>query len=151
MMDILVDRFVSDNDATISKVNVDRGFVCFGLEDEYRETKVANETRIPAGNYPVRMRREGDFHNRYAIRFQDIHRGMLHIQNVPNFEFILIHCGNTDEDTAGCLLVGSLALTQPGQMAVTQSTEAYRRLYLMVRDAAANGNLNIRFEDNDRR
>ena len=31
---------------------------------------------------------------------------MLHITNVPNFEYILIHCGNTDEHTSGCLLVG---------------------------------------------
>ena len=32
--------------------------------------------------------------------------GMLHVLDVPNFKYILIHCGNTDEDTAGCLLLG---------------------------------------------
>ena len=31
---------------------------------------------------------------------------MLHVLDVPGFEYILIHCGNTDEHTAGCLLVG---------------------------------------------
>ena len=50
---ITVDRFKSDDDATLSKVDIDGQFVCFGLEDEYREDKVANETRIPAGRYRI--------------------------------------------------------------------------------------------------
>jgi hypothetical protein len=75
---------------------------------------------------------------------------MLHIQDVPKFEFILIHCGNTDEDTEGCLLVGSQALTEPGDMRVTQSVAAYQRLYQRVLSAALGGNLSISFEDNDR-
>lgn len=149
-MEIIVDRFVSDDDSTVSRVNVDGSFVCFGLEDEFREDKVPNETRIPANSYSVGLRTEGGFHARYANRFPDIHRGMLHIQNVPDFEFILIHCGNTDEDTAGCLLVGSQALTEPGDMRIAQSTAAYRRLYTQVVDAAENGELTIRIEDNDR-
>ncbi len=62
-MEILVDRFVSDDDATISKVAVDNQFVCFGLEDEFREEKIAGETRIPVGNYQITLRTEGKFHH----------------------------------------------------------------------------------------
>jgi hypothetical protein len=149
-MEIYVDRFVSDDDTTVSRVSVDGAFVCFGLEDEFRETKVAAETRIPAGTYNVALRTEGRFHNRYSSRFAGIHRGMLHILDVPGFTYILIHCGNTDEDTEGCLLVGSQAMTEPGEMRVTQSTAAYRRFYPIVVDAAVAGDLTIRFEDNDR-
>jgi hypothetical protein len=149
-MDIVVDRFISDNDTTISRVNVDGRFVCFGLEDEFREEKVASETRIPAGTYDVRLRTEGGHHARYAVRFKEWHRGMLHLQDVPGFTYILIHCGNTDEDTDGCLLLGSQALTEPGEMRITQSTPAYQRFYSLVIDAAAGGQLRIRFEDNDR-
>lgn len=147
---ILVDRFTSDDDTTISRVLVDGNFVCFGLEDEYREQKVSKETRIPAGTYNITLRTAGSFNTRYAARFPDIHRGMLHIRNVPNFKWILIHCGNTDEDTAGCLLVGSQAVTEPGDMKIINSTAAYRRLYSMVVDAAANKSLSITFLDNDR-
>jgi hypothetical protein len=149
-MQINVDRFVSDADTTISRITVDGSFMCFGLEDEYREEKLVGETRIPAGVYKVRLRTEGGFHSRYQQRFPEFHRGMLHIQDVPGFEWILIHCGNTDEDTMGCLLVGSQAITTPGDMSITASTDAYRRFYPMVAPAAENGDLTIAFQDNDR-
>jgi len=148
-MVIEVDRFVSDADTTISQITVDGEFVCFGLEDEYRETKLSKETRIPAGTYQIKLRKVGTHHKKYSVRFADIHKGMLHIQNVPKFTGILIHCGNTDEDTAGCLLVGSQAITEPGDMKIINSTAAYRRLYSIVVNAAEAGNLTITFLDND--
>ena len=149
-MIIEVDRFISDADTTISRVSVDGAFVCFGLEDEYREEKLVGETRIPAGRYHIGLRTEGGFHQRYQVRFPEFHQGMLHILNVPGFEWILIHCGNTDEDTKGCLLVGSQANTTPGNMCIVSSTEAYRRFYPLVMPAARDGNLSISFVDNDR-
>ena len=149
-MKIDVDRFISDEDTTISRVLVDGQFVCFGLEDEFREDKIVGETRIPAGTYQVTLRTEGGFHQRYSDRFREFHRGMLHVRDVPNFEFILIHCGNTDRDTAGCLLVGTQANTDHGNMSVVSSTVAYRKFYPMVVGAAANGDLTITFSDNDR-
>ena len=149
-MKIDVDRFISDEDTTISRVMVDDRFVCFGLEDEYREEKIVGETRIPAGTYQVTLRTEGGFNQRYANRFREFHRGMLHIRDVPNFEFILIHCGNTDKNTSGCLLVGTQANTDPGNMSVISSTIAYRKFYPIVVDEAENGDLSITFIDNDR-
>ena len=50
-MKLFVERFTSDKDATISAIYLDDVFQCFGLEDEYREEKVASETRFPAGSY----------------------------------------------------------------------------------------------------
>ena len=149
-MKIEVDRFISDADTTISRILVDGAFVCFGLEDEYREEKLIGETRIPAGRYSVRLRTEGGFHQRYFVRFPEFHQGMLHIRNVPGFKWILIHCGNTDEDTQGCLLVGSQANTAPGNMSLVNSTEAYRRFYSLVMPAAKAEDLMISFMDNDR-
>ena len=111
-------------------------FLCYTLEDEYRRDKVKGETMIPYGVYEIKYRKEGGFHNRYSERFGDLHRGMLHITNVPDFEYILIHCGNTDEDTAGCLLVGD---SQENNSLITdgfigKSSQAYKRLYKMVAD-----------------
>lgn len=149
-MEVVVNRFVSDDDTTISRITVDGTFVCFGLEDEYREDKMSGETRIRAGTYDVTLRTAGRFHERYGRRYSHFHRGMLHIRDVPEFEWILIHCGNTDDDTRGCLLVGSQAITTPGDMKITGSRDAYERFYPMVVDAAASGDLTIVFEDNDR-
>lgn len=149
-MKIQVDRFVSDSDTTVSRVSVDGSFVCFGLEDEYRATKLVNETRIPAGRYRVLLRTAGKHHQQYKAQFPDIHRGMLHIQDVPGFDFILIHCGNTQADTSGCLLVGTGAATDENNMSISGSRAAYRRLYPQAAGAAASGSLEIEFMDNDR-
>ena len=83
-----------------------RKFLAYTLEDEYREQKEYGETRIPDGTYQLGLRTVGGYNQKYSKRFAGIHIGMLHVLDVPNFEYILIHCGNTDEHTAGCLLVG---------------------------------------------
>lgn len=147
---ITVNRIISDDDTTVSTVAVDGRFICFGLEDEFREEKLVSETRIPAGRYKVGVRETGGFHTRYKKKFPDTHRGMLHVLDVPGFEFILIHIGNTDADTAGCLLVGTGAVARPGDMSIQSSTEAYRRLYPMVIGPAESGDLEIEYRDSDR-
>ena len=147
-MRIGVDRFTSDDDTTISNITVDGEFVCFGLEDEYREVKVSKETRIPAGVYAVKLRTVGGFHGRYQARYP-WHQGMLHVQNVPGFEFILIHTGNTDDHTAGCLLTGESATISQGDMSVGMSRIAYAKLYALVIEAAKDGQLMIEYADND--
>lgn len=149
-MKITVDRFLSDNDSTVSRVLIDGAHECFGLEDEFREEKVLGETRIPAGTYEIGVRTVGSFHPRYSRRFPDIHKGMLHILDVPNFTYILIHCGNTDEDTAGCLLVGTSVNITAGEMSIGGSRIAYRKFYPKVIQAALEGSLEIEFIDSDR-
>ena len=149
-MIITVDRFISDSDTTLSNVLVDGRWQCFGLEDEYRENKVPGETRIPAGTYTVGLRKGGGFNARYARRYASAHQGMLQALDVPGFEYILIHSGNTDQDTAGCLLVGAGAMATYGNMSLLHSRDAYWKLYRSVIDAALADTLRIGFEDNDR-
>ena len=112
-------------------------FLAYTLEDEQRDTKVFGETRIPNGDYKLGLRKVGGYHARYTKRFPHIHIGMLHVLNVPGFEYILIHCGNTDEHTAGCLLVGD---SQENNQIVTngfigKSTQAYKRIYPRIAEA----------------
>ena len=131
-LDVL--RFSSEKDSTsglLFDVTGKRKFLCYTLEDEYRTKKVMQETRIPAGKYEIKLRKEGGFHKRYSKRYPDIHRGMLHVTNVPNFKWILIHVGNTDEHTAGCLLLGD---SQENNQIKTdgfigKSSQAYVRVY----------------------
>lgn len=132
-MKLEVVRFSSQSDSTLGAlfdVTNGRKFLCFTLEDEFRKTKVKGETRVPAGTYQIKLRKEGGFHSKYVTKYGAMHKGMLHVQNVPNFEYILIHTGNTDEHTDGCLLVGNTSqqnLTKPGF--IGESGDAYTRIY----------------------
>jgi len=146
---MLLDRFTSDNDATLSSLYVDGKWQCFGLEDEYREEKVSSETRIPAGTYNVTLRTVGGFTERYRRRFGDDHHGMLWIRDVPGFQYILIHIGNTHDDTAGCLLVGCQGVAMPGRIEALGSLVAYEQLYAKVWEAARDENLTISIRNND--
>lgn len=143
-MQLEVIRFSSAKDSTLGLLfNVTdekREFLCYTLEDEYREEKVMHETRIPSGTYEITLRTVGGFHAKYSERFPAIHKGMLWIRDVPGFEWILIHCGNDDDDTSGCLLLGD---TQTENVKsdgfVGSSTNAYKRIYPMVANAIEDG------------
>ena len=137
-MKLVVLRYSSQKDSTNGLLfeQTDSGldFLCYTLEDEEREVKIMGETCIPNGTYKIGLRTEGGFHSRYSTRFPDIHQGMLEIQDVPNFKYVLIHCGNTDEHTAGCLLIGDSqennALIENGF--IGKSSQAYARIYLKI-------------------
>ena len=112
-------------------------FLAYTLEDEYRDEKVFGETRIPDGVYKMGLRKVGGYHARYSKKFADFHIGMLHVLDVPGFEYILIHCGNTDEHTAGCLLVGDSQ--ENNQITkdcfIGKSTQEYKRIYPRIAEA----------------
>ena len=74
---------------------------------------------------------------------------MLHILDVPDFEYILIHIGNTDDDTAGCLLVGdTINNNTVNDGFLGSSTSAYTRLYKKVIKAFDRGEkVFITYED----
>lgn len=114
-----------------------RRLLCHTLEDTAREVKIAGRTRIPAGSYQVTLRTVGGFHSRYRQRFPELHRGMLWIREVPNFEYVLIHCGNDEDDTAGCVLLGEEA--DPRARRIISSTSAYKRVYPIVAEELVRG------------
>ena len=116
-------------------------FICYTLEDEHRDRKVAGETRIPAGDYELKLRTFGGHHQKYSSRFKDIHRGMIEVMGVVGFTDILFHCGNTDEDTAGCILCG---ISQHSNISkrdgfIGGSTEAYFYMYPHIAEKLSMG------------
>ena len=148
-------RYSSGADSTLgilSEVGPEgREFLAYTLEDEFREEKVSAETRIPEGTCDVKLRTTGGFHSRYAAKFGDWHKGMLHVQDVPGFEYILIHTGNTDEHTMGCLLVADSStqnITKDGFIGA--SVSAYERIYPSLAQWLLDGNiLTITYIDYD--
>jgi len=145
-------RFASREHTTLGAlfdITSVRRFLCFVLEDQLRKVKVKGETRIPSGTYKIVLRKEGGFHERYRRRFTKIHKGMLHVLDVPNFTWILIHCGNRAEDTDGCLLVGDDAHFDPegGDSWIANSIAAYQRIYPDIAAAAEAHDCWITVED----
>ena len=147
IMKLEVLRFSSQKDSTngilFDVTGGQRKFLCYTLEDEYRplQAKVMGETRIPAGTYNITLRTVGGFHGRYLKRYGDTHHGMLWVRDVPGFEYILIHSGNTDEHTAGCLLVGDSqnenVVKKDGFIGASRT--AYERIYPPIADALKSG------------
>jgi hypothetical protein len=146
-MKLEVKRFSDDGETTISAFFIDGIFQCFGIEDqEQKGCKISGETRVPNGTFKVGLRKEGGYHAKYAKKYGAMHKGMLCIYNADNwkidtgthdFQYVLIHTGNTDDHTAGCYLVNFLAdsLTFTGG----NSVSAYRKIYPPIAEAIESG------------
>lgn len=128
-MKLRVERGAPGASSTIGKLYVDGVFFAYTLEDVDRQLesggkKIQGETAIPRGSYKVII----DFSNRFQ-------KQMMHILNVPGFEGIRIHAGNTDKDTEGCILLGKVR----SDNAVFNSREAVNALFDKVRAALSAG------------
>lgn len=149
-MELLSLRISSGDESTLGLLHDITGspeFLCYVLEDQFNEPKIPGETRIPSGKYQIKLRTEGGMHARYGQRFP-WHRGMLWLQDVPDFTFIYMHVGNKDDDSEGCLLLGDGQIsnvTERGQ--VSSSVAAYRRVYSKIVEALETEEVWINVED----
>lgn len=151
-MQITVKRLFESGEATLGRLSINGDDFCFTLEDRHQDQKIAGKTRIPAGTYKVIPRWVGRFFKAYTEnsvrnrrRFTKPHSFALEIENVPAFTHILIHTGNDHTHTSGCLLVGmGVDIREP---VITQSSEAYSRLYDHIEQAVIAGECWITIED----
>ena len=118
-MKIEIKRIALKDKYTIGHMYIDGKFVCDTLEDKVRdlnkngkfdngEVKIPNETAIPYGTYNVTMNIQSPKYSNYAKYpyVKKYNAFMPRLKNVPSFEGILIHAGNTADHTSGCILVG---------------------------------------------
>ena len=163
-MKLKVIRFSSQEDSSsglLFDATNGMDFLCYTLEDERRKDKKFGETRVPAGVYSIKLRDSGGMTKRYATKYKDMHKGMLCIHNAPDwkivtpdmtFQYVLIHVGNTDEHTAGCLIIGD---TQENNILkkdgfIGKSVQAYKRIYpLIVKALDAGEEVSIEYIDLD--
>ena len=138
-MEIKLYRYSSQSKTTLGVIHVDKKFQCYSIEDRYRKEKVKAETRIQAGRYEIKLREFGGHYEKYVNKYEG-HEGMLWLQDVPNFEDILIHIGNDAKDTAGCLLLGDTSQQNISKQGfIGASSDAYKRVYPHIADALASG------------
>jgi hypothetical protein len=123
-MKLTLIRDQSTDRSTAGVLSVNGEFECYTLEDVVRECKIHGETAIPAGEYEVALT--------MSPRFKRILPLLL---NVPNFDGIRIHPGNTDKDTEGCILVGESKTRD----FIGSSRIAFMRLFNKLADAKEAG------------
>lgn len=167
MKKITVQRQTSAKDWTLSKFYSDDGLVTgVGVEDEKRDVKVKSETRIPAGLYDFDLRISPKFSKEY---YRDGNGNVIHaskrntdelkkqypyeheliwVKNVPGFDFILWHWGNTDDDTDGCYIVGSTFGKIKDQDGVLNSRNKYMEIYPIIWRAIQAGKVQVEYIDN---
>lgn len=137
-MKIELKRIARKETYTIGRLSVDSRYVCDTLEDKDRdqnrngrfdgtEKKVYAQTAIPNGTYRVTLENSPKFSPRYGGR------KVPYLHDVPHFEGVLIHTGNTADDSAGCILVG----TNSAMGRVTNSLAAFNKLLPMLEQAVA--------------
>lgn len=145
-MEIKLKRIARKDAYTIGKMYVNGEYVCDTLEDKDRGltsnmsvaqicgVKIKGETAIPTGRYLVDMKTVSPrFGGRAQYQFC---KGRLpRICNVPGYNGVLIHIGNTAKDTDGCILVGENKAV--GQ--VLNSTATFRKLYPILKAADERG------------
>lgn len=103
-------------------------FLCHTLEDPIRDRKVKHKTAIPYGTYKIVIT--------MSQRFKQL---MPRLLNVPNFTGILIHKGNTVENTSGCILVGE---SRYGNK-LLYSVPAYTEVFLLIKKILKTNDLEI--------
>ena len=145
-MEIQVRRIARKEAYTIGKMYVDGAYICDTLEDKDRGLtskmsvaqisgmKMHGETAIPTGRYLVDMKTVSPrFGGRAQYQFC---KGRLpRLCNVPGYNGVLIHIGNTAKDTDGCILVGENK--EKGK--VLNSTATFRKLYPTLKAADERG------------
>lgn len=119
-MKITVKRLYKTNTSTIGELLIDGVFECYTLEDVEREVKVKSETAIPKGTYKVIINQSNRFKRLLPL-----------LLNVPNFEGVRIHSGNSNHDTEGCILVGQTR----GKDYIGKSRKAFDKLFKKMQAA----------------
>jgi hypothetical protein len=119
-MKLLLKRIHKTDISTIGELYIDGVFQCYTLEDIERNVKIKSETAIAKGKYKVMI----TMSNRFK-------RYMPLLLNVPNFQGVRIHAGNTNHDTEGCILVGQTR----SKDFIGQSRKAYEKLFKKLQAA----------------
>lgn len=119
-MKLTLNRRFKAPEYTIGDLYIDGQWFCNTLEDTDRDLsqdmlltyiqnkKIKSQTAIPTGTYKVDMDTVSPKYSNYSKYpyAKQFSAKMPRLLNVKGFEGILIHAGNTQKDTDGCILVG---------------------------------------------
>ena len=141
-MKLTLNRIYRGPSYTIGKLYIDNEYFCDTLEDvdrgltdvmslaEILRIKKPSETAIPSGTYKITL---DIVSPRFSTKtfYQQVCNGKLpRLLNVKGFDGVLIHSGNTERDSSGCILVGQNKVKGK----VINSQETFKKLYKILKD-----------------
>lgn len=143
-MELKLNRIARKNGYTIGRLSINGKYFSDTLEDSDRglsssmsldvlkKKKLPHITAIPTGRYQITMDVISPRFSKSKF-YQQFGEGRVpRLLNIPAYQNVLIHCGNTAKDTDGCILVGKN--TKVGM--VLDSRQAYANLYPLLEAAA---------------
>ena len=146
-MKLQLKRIYNCKDYCIGHLYVDGIYVCDTIEDtdrgldnsmsltEILNKKVKHETAIPTGTYTILMNIISPKYSKKQY-YMDVCKGRVpRLNNVPVYDGVLIHCGNTAADSSGCILVGYNKVRGK----VLNSKVAFEKLYAILNAANNRG------------
>lgn len=146
-MELVIDRKWKKQNYTISNLTIDGKWFCNVLEDtdrnlddsmsieKIKSLKKPSITAIPRGTYEVSLDITSPKYSKIPF-YKELCNGKLpRLLYVKGFDGILLHAGNTDKDSSGCLLVGQNKVK--GQ--VINSRETFKALYKLLKDRKMKG------------
>ena len=129
-MKFISQRLFHDNKQTFGLLHGEGFKAAFTLEDEPRAVKVKGETRIPAGLYVLKIRKEDTpLTIKHRTTYGSWFKFHIEITNVAGFGGIYIHAGNDETHTDGCLLLGDALDLSVESKPLTKSMVAVKRFY----------------------
>ena len=136
-MELTLKRIALRSEYTIGKLYVDGEYVCDTIEDTVRdldkdgkfangEVKIPGKTAIPYGRYEITMKVKSPKYSNFSkYPWAKKYDGYLpRLLNVPHFDGVLIHVGNSALDSEACVLVGENKVVGK----VINSVNTFRRL-----------------------
>lgn len=127
-MELLLKRIARKDAYTIGKLYINGKYFCDTIEDcdrlHFGKPKIPSQTAIPTGRYEVvqnvKSQRFGgiSFYNALCGGY------VPRLLKVPMFDGVLIHTGNTAQDSSGCIIVGKNKVVGK----VLESRETFKKL-----------------------
>lgn len=144
-MKLTLKRIAKRTTYTIGKLYIDGQYFCDTIEDtdrglkqsmsldEIRQKKIKHSTAIPTGMYEISMNVVSPTYSKKPWYVNLCNAKMPRLLNVPGYEGVLIHPGNTANDTSGCLIVGKNTVVGK----VMNSRQTFVELYNKLKEATA--------------
>lgn len=141
-MKLTLNRIYRGPSYTIGKLYIDNEYFCDTLEDtdrgltdkmtltEILKIKKPSETAIPSGTYNITLDVVSPRFSTKAFYRQVCNGKLPRLLNVKGFDGVLIHSGNTEKDSSGCILVGQNKVKGK----VINSQETFKKLYKILKD-----------------